>query len=607
MPDAALHAPPIAAHRLLSDGRSAALVRPDAEIDWWCAPDFDSPPLLWSLLDAEGGSARWRGARMVRAGGHPAGPTAHTIVLTDGARLECWDGLVAGDDEGSLLVRLIRCARAALDVTHELGLGGFDGPRASWNDEHEAVIGTTTVAVDGGNARLDGHRLLTRVQAPAGVWAGLVIGTGRPVPANPDALVERLRAAEAKAEGIRAGARLPRHHPERAADALAVLEACTYRRTGAVIASPTTSLPEAPGADRQFDYRYTWLRDAALAVSVAALLGRRTVAERYLAFVKGLVGPDGVPSGPMVDVRGHPVPSEREVPGIAGWAASRPVRVGNAASDQIQYDALGMLVESVSVYLQTGGALDAETWEIVKAVADRMAGDDETMSNGIWELRDQHPLVSADIGRWLALDRAVWIARGWRPLTSRRHWKSARDRARGRVIDALGDDGGLPQIYGDLTSGADSSALMAAVFGMFDRRDPRASLLVDATVAALEAGPFVYRYEPGGTDGFAGKEGAFLPVSWWAVAALAATGRVHEAGARADEMCASLPRLLAEEVDPETGTGLGNVPLVWSHMEAARALYILDAAALRQRFGPVGLWGWRLARYASLRWGRHDG
>lgn len=270
------------------------------------------------------------------------------------------------------------------------------------------------------------------------------------------------------------------------------------------------------------------------------------------------------------------------------------------------------------MYLQTGGTLDAPTWEIVKRVADRLAADGSTMSNGIWELRDRRSLVGADIGRWLALDRAMWIARGWRPRARRRHWKSARDRARARVEAALDDDGGLPQCYGEPTSGPDGSALMAAVFGLFARRDPRASRLVDATIAALEAGPFVYRYEPMSPakqspakqspatergDGFSGREGAFLPVSWWAVAALAATGRVGEARCRADAMCAALPRLLAEEVDPATGSGLGNVPLVWSHMEAARAMYLLDAAERRQRSGAIGLWGWRLARYARLRWG----
>ncbi len=144
--------------------------------------------------------------------------------------------------------------------------------------------------------------------------------------------------------------------------------------------------------------------------------------------------------------------------------------LANAAAGQRQYDALGMLLEAVSVYLQTGGSLDDDTWEMVRTVADRVAGEDPGPSSGIWEFRDERPLVSADIGRWMVLDRAMWIARGWRPRTRRRHWKRTRDVIRRRVLDAQSADGRLPQSYGDQT-GADAAALMAAVFGMLKGDD----------------------------------------------------------------------------------------------------------------------------------------
>jgi hypothetical protein len=121
------------------------------------------------------------------------------------------------------------------------------------------------------------------------------------------------------------------------------------------------------------------------------------------------------------------------------------------------------------------------------------------------------------------------------------------------------------------------------------------------TIAGLGAGPYLYRYPPGGDDSFRGVEGSFTPMSWWAVAALAQTGRLDEAEARVDALCAALPALLAEEVDPARGASLGNVPLVWSHIEAARTMYILDAEARRARYGTAGLWVWRLARYLKLR------
>jgi GH15 family glucan-1,4-alpha-glucosidase len=145
---------------------------------------------------------------------------------------------------------------------------------------------------------------------------------------------------------------------------------------------------------------------------------------------------------------------------------------------------------------------------------------------------------------------------------------------------------------------------MIPLFGLLGRRDPRAHAIVDAIVHDLGAGSFVYRYEPDGADGFVPGEAAFVPVCWWAVSALARLGRVDEARTRLDDLCRRLPRLLAEEIDPVTDESLGNVPLVWSHTELARALYIVDAAERRRRWTPVGLLAWRVGRYARLRWTR---
>lgn len=384
---------------------------------------MDSPPVLWSLLDADGGAARWCDVRVARWTARPAAPVAHTRLRHAGTEIECRDALV-DDGCGRSLVRLARNNHGALDLTHELCVGGFDQGWGAWHGPGCSLDSGLEVSVSGGTSTtLDGRTLLTVLEAAPGRWAALVVSIDTALEADAEALAQRFDGLEADADADAARARLPRYHPERAADALAVLRACTYRPTGSVVAAPTTSLPEAPGADRQFDYRYTWLRDASLAVAVAALLGRRDAAEGYLGFLRELA-PDGeAPDGPLTDVRGDPVPDEREVPGVAGWAGSLPVRVGNGAGDQLQHDAFGLLVEAISVYLQTGGSLDDDIWRLVSAVADRAASAESSPSSGIWELREPRHLVSADIGRWLCLDRAIWIARGWRPMARRRRWK----------------------------------------------------------------------------------------------------------------------------------------------------------------------------------------
>jgi hypothetical protein len=601
--------PAIAAHRLLSNGRCAALLRPDGEVDWWCAPAFDSVPLLWSLLDSAGPAARWRDARLAGFDGPPAGPAARTELRVGGARVEALDGLVVVDG-ASVLVRAVRaCDEGTVDLVHDLRIAGLGESPGTWHPSSGGPMAVVAdlhlVVAEGPGAASDagaGPRLVTRVTATPTGWTGLAIAAGAPVSVPFVELVERLQAAEAAADDDVARLLPPRLHPERARDAIRVLRACTYEPTGAVIASPTTSLPEAPGADRQFDYRYCWLRDAALAMSVASLLGDRVVARGYLSFLLRMTTGEHGPVA-LATIDGGPVPAEREVDGVAGWAGSLPVRLGNAAAGQLQYDALGMVLEAVSVHLQTGGSLDGETWAMVRQVADRVAGDPPRPSNGIWELRDERWLVSADIGRWIALHRAIWIARCFRPWTRRRHWRRARDEARARVLGALRADGRLPQCY-DGDPRADASALLVPLFGMVHRRDERAHALVDAVLRDLAAGPYLHRYEPDGSDGFKGEEGTFLPVTWWAVSALAALGRPREARQRLDELCATLPALLAEEVDPVSGAALGNVPLVWSHVEMARSLYVLDAAERRARWGAIGLTIWRLARYARLRWAR---
>ena len=601
--------------RVIGDGRSAALLTAAGEVTWWCGPELDSRPVLWSLLDpAAGAAARWDGAVPVDTVGPVASPCLRTVVRCGTERVECLDGLLLAPDGQPALVRLVRALDGPVELVHALAAGGFDARRAQWSVAAGGVRGRleegSVTVLSTGTTDVEGAEARSRVPVARDRWSAVVVALGEPPELDPEALHDRLRALRGDAEREVASAFVPHRHADRVRDSLRVLQACTCSSTGAVVASPTTSLPEAPGADRQFDYRYCWLRDASLAVSVASLLGRADVARRFLHFARATVADDALATPPLVTVRGERVPDEREVDGVAGWAGSRPVRVGNDAGDQRQYDALGLFVEAVSVHLQTGGRLDGETWDVLcriaDAVADEVLSGQHPESSGIWELRTPRRLVSDDVGRWLVLDRAVWVARALRPWHRRSRWLRARKQVRARVLDVLGDDGSLPQSYDDDGCTPDASALAAAVFGLVDEDDPRAARLVSWVVDRLGAGELVHRYPPGrpgerAPDGFCGREATFLPMAFWAVSALAAVGRVDEAEQRMSDLLRDLPRLLPEEIDPQDGSARGNAPLVWSHMELARAVYVLQAAHLRRRYGAVGFTLWRVARYVRLR------
>ena len=559
-------APDLGSHRLLGDGASAAFVLPDGTIDWWCAPRFDSPPLLWRLLDPAGPASSYEDVAASERGDAVAGPVLRTTVRGALGTIELWDGLVDG-----ALMRLARGVDHDLCLSHRVRLGGFGGP--AWEQDVQTVL-----------------------RAPRRSWAGVTIAGGGVSPCDPVEAVRRFREAEQRFERLTSGTLLPRFHAARARDALSVLAACTYEPTGAAVAAPTTSLPEAPGHDRQFDYRYAWLRDDSLAAAVVSLLGRPDLAMAHLRFIERLDG--RLLDAPVFAVDTGEVPEEREVPGVAGWKGSRPVRTGNDAKHQVQYDALGFLLDAVWVHATHGGRLTRKLWAVVRMVADRCAERPEGPTNGIWEVRDAADFLSADIGRWVALDRAIRLARHRRPWTRRSHWCAALAACRERVLAELHPDGRLPQVAGGDPDRLDASGLLLPVLGLLDGRDPRAVALVDAHLSRLGTGPWLYRYPPG-DDGFGGVEGAFVPCSWWAVAALVATGRADEARRRTDQLCEALPPLLPEEVDPQTGAPLGNTPLVWSHMAMARALWMLEVDAVRRRWGTVGGAAW--AVFGTLR------
>jgi hypothetical protein len=581
------HAPPLDGYRLIGTEGTAALIDGDAVIDWWCHPHLDSPPQLWTLLDEHGGTARWWNATGSRSVGLPAGPSARTAVNIDGEVLSCWDSLLRIDGEPAI-VRLIRSTTRVLGVTHELRAGGFDGSPATITVHSTGASPPHTV----------GASTFTSLEVAPDRWEAVVLA--RPGSLAHPLDVVRLRAAvhaaEARAEELADAAIVVTAHRDRVATGLLVLDACTDPGTGAVVAAPTTSVPEARGADRQFDYRYAWIRDASIAAAVAALVGRTDVVRSHLHWITDrCLSCEGIPT-PVTRASGDPVPDEVEVDDVAGWGGSTPVRTGNAAKDQVQIDGAGAIAEAVWTLVTTGSGLARAAYRGVAVVADHVADLGPVPTGGMWELREPVDVASADIGRWLLLDRARRLSRVHQPLATRRRrrWREAEEAARGRVLSNLLPTGATPLVYG--RPHADAAGLLLVIYRLLDRDDPVAHRVVDGTIQELGRGhplTSILRYPNEVDDGFEGAVGAFVPACWWAVSALAQLGRVADAHDLADELCKALPALQPEILD---GEALGNLPLVWSHAEATRALYLLRAAGIRARWGSAGLALWRAGR-----------
>ncbi len=336
---------------------------------------------------------------------------------------------------------------------------------------------------------------------------------------------------------------------------LIVLRLLTYSPSGAPVAAPTTSLPEEVGGIRNWDYRFAWPRDAGIGIAAFLATGLLDEAHSFLHWLLHASRLTRPRLRVLYTLDGKPGPQEEEVLGAPGYGVSRPVRIGNGATGQHQLDLYGWVVDAAWVVVRSGGKLDAETWRTIAGFADFVARRWPEPDAGIWEIRgndDQH--VHSKLMAWLALDRALRISSGYRTRRSRiERWTRERDALAIQIRPAFGFD----------PPGSD-----------------RLTGTIDAVRRSLSAGdPLIYRYRPG-SDGLEGAEGAFLPCSFWLVQALALTGRREEARALFEDLC-SLSNdlgLFAEEIDPVTGSQLGNFPQALTHAALIQAALALQDA-----------------------------
>jgi alpha,alpha-trehalase len=596
---------PISDYALLSDCRTAALVSRDGSVDWLCLPRFDSPAVFCRLLDPEGGNFAISPAGEFEASRRYLDETMvlETTFTTPRGTAVLTDALVLGSNErghelgkGSpgMLLRQLTCTRGEFDALVRYA------PRPEYGLIHPMLMPAPGgVGARGGADRLllatsvsleiGGDTATGRIRLAAGETAVFGLGHGpmagpRLEAWTPEQMTTRLADT---VEGWRSWSALHQnydgpwrdlvHHSGR------VLQAMTFAPTGAMVAAPTTSLPESVGGQRNWDYRYTWVRDASLTMEALWVAACPDEANTFFDFLSDATASDmhrGTDLQIMFGIGGERDLSERELPHLAGWRASRPVRVGNAAWRQRQIDVYGELLGSAQRLVDQLGELDPVSRRFLAAAADAAADHWREQDQGIWEIRGEtRDFVYSKLMCWVALDRAIGLADYLGAKDRLTDWVAARDEIRAAIETRGWNErvGAFTQVFG--SDDLDASGLMLGITGFLSPDDPRLRATINATAEQLtdERG-MVYRYRS--RDGLAGQEGTFLLCTFWLATAQALIGDVDAAMATFERAIGTMNDvgLLPEEVDSVSGEMIGNFPQAFSHVGLVNAAWAISQA-----------------------------
>jgi GH15 family glucan-1,4-alpha-glucosidase len=596
--------PPIADYAFLSNCHTGALVAPDGAVDWLCVPSFDSPSVFGSLLDRQAGAFRLGPFGINVPASRSYVPGTNVLVTTWQAPIgwvEVHDALTIGprqgedtvtphtrppadDDADHLLVRTVTCidGEVELDLICE---PVFDYGRtpATWalvdGGRHAAEAsgaGQTLRLRTDMDLGIEGDRIRARHILREGERAYCALGWAPDgdLPGDVEAAAVRLDATVRYWRGWLSRARFPDHRwrgPIRRS-ALAI-KGLTYMPTGATVAALTTSLPETPGGERNWDYRYTWIRDSTFTLQALHWLNLDWEADEFMQFVADLEPNTDGALQIMYGIDGRRDLTESTRDDLSGYAGARPVRVGNGAFDQRQNDVYGAVLDSVLLHTRRSQRLPRRLWPIVEAQARCATAVWREPDQGIWEARGkpQH-YVSSKLMCWVAMDRAAKLAgiRGMPELES--EWRKTANEIQADILEHGVRDGVLRQHYD--TDALDASTLLATVFGFLPADDPRLRASVLAIAEDLTEHGFVLRYRTDETDdGLSGKEGTFLICSFWLVSALAVVGEEDQARDLMERLLriGSPLGLFAEEFDVDTGHHLGNFPQAFSHLALIEA------------------------------------
>jgi GH15 family glucan-1,4-alpha-glucosidase len=604
---------PIGAYGLLADCNSAALVDDNGSIDWLCLPRYDSPAVFARILDPDAGhwSIRPVGTFQSRRRYLPGTLVLETTFTTDTGEVRLLDamsfmegqrGHELGLDAPHEVLRLVEGVSGQVEMALELaprpeyGLvrpllrRTDEGGRTFGGPNQIAVTGSMPVSVEGATMTAaftvgHGERVGFALR-----WAP--VESARPEPCPADMVASRIAdtsqgwASWEADHDIYEGP-----HRELVRFSSRVLKGLTYRPTGAIVAAPTTSLPEDAGGERNWDYRFAWIRDASLTVEALYIGACSDEAENFVSFMTSSAGGhvhyDDSSLQIMYGIGGEHDLSERELPHLRGWRDSRPVRVGNGAWDQTQLDVYGELLNSIHLYRERLGELHPEIQHFVAEVADTAARRWKERDAGMWEMRGEprHHL-SSKVLCWVALDRAVKLAPHLGPHARSDAWAAERDRIREAILERGWSESLQAYAQSFDSDELDAAQLLMPIVGFLPATDERMRSTIEAIARDLTEDGLVLRYrntEGLNPDGLTGEEGTFVICSFWLVSCLAKAGEVARAEKLFDQLVgyANDLGLLAEEIDTRTGELLGNFPQAFSHIGLINAAWEIDQARER--------------------------
>ncbi|MGR6974379.1 glycoside hydrolase family 15 protein [Streptomyces cynarae] len=592
---------PIADHGLIGDMRTVALVGSNGTIDWYCCPSFDCPSVFGAIVDAERGGCFELAATVPGRTKQFYFPDTNVLItrfFTEDGVGEVQDFMPVGagsvETERHRLIRRVLCVRGSLpfrvrvaprfDYGRQAHTLRLLGDVAVFESADLSLALTATVPLEGDDRD---------------VWADFKLAEGESTVFALDQVGEHLAprmCARVEAETQFAAtveywrrwlhaSRYRGRWREMVHRSALTLKLLTYAPTGAILAAPTTSLPERLGGERNWDYRYVWVRDAAFCVYAMLRLGFTGEAEAFMKFVNRHITPgDGGPSGPlqiMYGIDGRTDLPEYELDHLEGHQGSAPVRVGNAAADQLQLDIYGALIDSIYLYDKWAQPISSDQWDEVCALVDWVCANWDQPDEGIWETRGgRKKFLYSRLMCWVAIERAIRMARRRGLPADLVRWLQCRDTIYRRIMQRGWSVKRQAFVQHEDSDVLDASVLMMPLAKFIAPTDPKWLSTLDALTQDLVSDSLVYRYDPQASpDGLRGDEGTFSICSFWYVEALVRAGRLDEARLAFEKMLtyANHLGLYAEEIS-HTGEQQGNFPQAFTHFALISAAFNLDRA-----------------------------